>query len=403
MASASTSGIGSGFSSVAWRTTVSAPPRAGQPPARVPAGEGRRRLRRVDLGVDGDRGSPRPARDSCRARLPHTRSPSWSRLPRHHPRGPPDHAAARHLADLVRDPRAHSGARDARPHGASRGTASFAATGDPTDRTRLTLETIRDVLAAVVEARSADDPHLQYLDGRELYGEADAARLPLPDQLHPDAETHRHDRRALRRAAPPTMSPMPGPPATDGRRTAAAARRRAREAEIVAATRQLFDEQRRPRGPHRRHRPRRRDQPGHRLPALHRQGGAVRADHGRLPRRAGRAARRRVGAQAATPETRLTAIVGAFVDYALAHPAFVDCAQALMRRPGQRAARRGLRARAAPAGRRDVGLPAQPLERHRGRRRGRRLPGRGRHPARQHALRQRPRRAAAGPLRPGDP
>ncbi len=71
------------------------------------------------------------------------------------------------------------------------GRLSFAATGDPTDRTRLTLETIRDVLAAVVEARSADDPHLQYLDGRELYGEADAARLPLPDQLHPDAETHR--------------------------------------------------------------------------------------------------------------------------------------------------------------------------------------------------------------------
>ena len=35
-----------------------------------------------------------------------------------------------------------------------------------------------------------------------------------------------------------------------------------------------------------------------------------------------------------TPETRLTAIVTAFADYALAHPAFVDCAQALMRRPG---------------------------------------------------------------------
>ena len=48
------------------------------------------------------------------------------------------------------------------------GRLSFAATGDPTDPTRLTLETIRDVLAAVVEARSADDPHLQYLDGREL-------------------------------------------------------------------------------------------------------------------------------------------------------------------------------------------------------------------------------------------
>jgi hypothetical protein len=105
--------------------------------------------------------------------------------------GPPDHAAARHLADLVRDPRAHPGPAMPDLTALAEGRLSFAATGDPTDRTRLTLETIRDVLAAVVEARSADDPHLQYLDGRELYGEADAARLPLPDQLHPDAETHR--------------------------------------------------------------------------------------------------------------------------------------------------------------------------------------------------------------------
>ncbi len=38
--------------------------------------------------------------------------------------------------------------------------------------------------------------------------------------------------------------------------------------------------------------------------------------------------------KARTPETRLTAVVTTFADYALAHPAFVDCAQALMRRPG---------------------------------------------------------------------
>jgi hypothetical protein len=31
---------------------------------------------------------------------------------------------------------------------------------------------------------------------------------------------------------------------------------------------------------------------------------------------------------------RLEAIVGAFVDYGLAHPAFIDCAQTLMRRSG---------------------------------------------------------------------
>jgi len=39
--------------------------------------------------------------------------------------------------------------------------------------------------------RSAEDPNLHHLDGRDLYGEADFAELPLPDQLHPDAATHR--------------------------------------------------------------------------------------------------------------------------------------------------------------------------------------------------------------------
>jgi AcrR family transcriptional regulator len=34
------------------------------------------------------------------------------------------------------------------------------------------------------------------------------------------------------------------------------------------------------------------------------------------------------------PEQRLAAMVGAFVDYGVAHPAFVDCAQTLMRRTG---------------------------------------------------------------------
>ncbi len=42
-----------------------------------------------------------------------------------------------------------------------------------------------------MKQRAADDPHLHYLDGRGLYGEADFAELPLPDQLHPDAATHR--------------------------------------------------------------------------------------------------------------------------------------------------------------------------------------------------------------------
>ena len=39
--------------------------------------------------------------------------------------------------------------------------------------------------------RAADDPNLHYLDGRDLYGERDHAELPLPDDLRPDAATHR--------------------------------------------------------------------------------------------------------------------------------------------------------------------------------------------------------------------
>ncbi len=42
-----------------------------------------------------------------------------------------------------------------------------------------------------MSARAKDDPNLHHLDGRALYGEADHARLPLPDRLHPDAAAHR--------------------------------------------------------------------------------------------------------------------------------------------------------------------------------------------------------------------
>jgi hypothetical protein len=73
------------------------------------------------------------------------------------------------------------------------GRLRFRATGDPADRARgkLTLTVIRDELARIVKQRAADDANLHYLDGRDLYGEADFAELPLPDQLHPDAATHR--------------------------------------------------------------------------------------------------------------------------------------------------------------------------------------------------------------------
>jgi hypothetical protein len=73
------------------------------------------------------------------------------------------------------------------------GVLRFAATGDPADvpAGKLTLQTIRAELARIVAQRVADDPHLHLLDGRELYGEADSAALPLPDRLHPDAATQR--------------------------------------------------------------------------------------------------------------------------------------------------------------------------------------------------------------------
>jgi GDSL-like Lipase/Acylhydrolase family len=71
------------------------------------------------------------------------------------------------------------------------GVLSFLATGDPEDRTRLTLEIIRDELSRITTQRATEDPNLFYLDGRGLYGEKDLIDLPLPDQLHPDPAAHR--------------------------------------------------------------------------------------------------------------------------------------------------------------------------------------------------------------------
>jgi GDSL-like lipase/acylhydrolase family protein/salicyl acyltransferaes SsfX3-like protein len=73
------------------------------------------------------------------------------------------------------------------------GEVRFLATGDPdgVKAGQLTLQVIRAELARIVTQRAETDPAIHYLDGLELYGEADHARLPLPDALHPDAETHR--------------------------------------------------------------------------------------------------------------------------------------------------------------------------------------------------------------------
>ena len=73
------------------------------------------------------------------------------------------------------------------------GKLRFWATGDPEERAagKLTLTVIREELSRIVEQRGPEDPNLRYVDGRDLYGEQDYAELPLPDELHPDAATHR--------------------------------------------------------------------------------------------------------------------------------------------------------------------------------------------------------------------
>ncbi|HEY1116932.1 MAG TPA: SGNH/GDSL hydrolase family protein [Acidimicrobiales bacterium] len=73
------------------------------------------------------------------------------------------------------------------------GGVRFVALGDPAASASdlLTLRWIRAELARIVRERAPSDPHLHHLDGWELYCAADHDEHPLPDQLHPDAETHR--------------------------------------------------------------------------------------------------------------------------------------------------------------------------------------------------------------------
>ncbi|GAA1147136.1 TetR/AcrR family transcriptional regulator [Nocardioides aquiterrae] len=120
---------------------------------------------------------------------------------------------------------------------------------------------------------------------------------------------------------------------SDGRRTAAAARRRAREKDIIAATRALFDER------------------GVRDAQIEDIAKAVGINRAIVYRHFTgkeelfaltlvgyldelREALAEAADSATDPEQRLAAMVGAFVEYGVAHPAFVDCAQTLMRRTG---------------------------------------------------------------------
>ncbi|MDO0909952.1 SGNH/GDSL hydrolase family protein [Streptomyces sp. DT2A-34] len=94
----------------------------------------------------------------------------------------------------------------------STGRLRFVAMGDPAERAggKLTLGVIRDELSRIVKQRAADDPNLHYLDGRELYGETDSAELPLPDDLHPDAATHRRIGERFARLAFTAEGPFAG-------------------------------------------------------------------------------------------------------------------------------------------------------------------------------------------------
>jgi GDSL-like Lipase/Acylhydrolase family len=58
---------------------------------------------------------------------------------------------------------------------------------------KLSLRSIRQVLREVVDRRcAAGDTALTYLDGLELYGEAEWESFPMPDLLHPDDAGQRH-------------------------------------------------------------------------------------------------------------------------------------------------------------------------------------------------------------------
>jgi len=120
---------------------------------------------------------------------------------------------------------------------------------------------------------------------------------------------------------------------TDGRRTAAAARRRAREQEIIAATRALFDQR------------------GVRDAQIEDIAKAVGINRAIVYRHFTgkeelfaltlvgyldelRESLAKAAGSEKKPQDRLAALVGAFVEYGVAHPAFVDCAQTLMRRTG---------------------------------------------------------------------
>lgn len=124
------------------------------------------------------------------------------------------------------------------------------------------------------------------------------------------------------------------PTRIDGRRKAAAARRRERKAQIIAATREIFDA-RGVRGM----------QIDHIATAVGINRAIVYRHFSGKDELIGETlvsyleelhdAMATAADGADDPAAQLTAIVGAFVDYGTAHHAFVDCCQELMLRPGE--------------------------------------------------------------------
>ena len=129
------------------------------------------------------------------------------------------------------------------------------------------------------------------------------------------------------------MSSESTSPTVAGRGGTAATRRRLREAEIISATRRLFDER------------------GVRDAQIEDIARAVGINRAIIYRHFTgkeelfsltlvqyldelRVALEEAARTTAEPRAQLERLVEAFVDYGLAHPAFVDCAQAIMRRPG---------------------------------------------------------------------
>ncbi|MCW2736038.1 TetR/AcrR family transcriptional regulator [Nocardioides sp.] len=129
------------------------------------------------------------------------------------------------------------------------------------------------------------------------------------------------------------MSSKSTTPSVNGRGSTAAARRRAREGEIISATRRLFDER------------------GVRDAQIEDIAQAVGVNRAIIYRHFTgkeelfsltlvqyldelRGALEEAAETTSEPRAQLERLVEAFVTYGLAHPAFVDCAQSIMRRPG---------------------------------------------------------------------